>query len=218
MAYNRLFAFIALPFGVLFAGCGMFGKAQRQVLPVPPYSPMPGALSDSYLHSPSGDIVAHYPKGWLHVDIHTIPLDNVEEVYTNHARSVALVLSEIPSTAEFRRNVERDGMVALADQSFASKSATAPGKLAITRPTDLYTENGKVLASYEYAELGPDSTQLVHNRVILFTTGAKFYELNMVELASPKRPSETIQNFRLLESVSASLEGVAEIRPDTTGL
>jgi hypothetical protein len=198
------------------SGCGMFGKAERQALPVPPYAPVAGALDESYLHSPSGDIAAHYPSGWLLVDTHTIPLANVEDVYTDPQRRRALVLAELPSTAEFRRSVERDGMVALADQSFAAKSANSPGKLTITHPTDLYTENGKVFASYEYAELGPDSVRQEENRVVLFTTGAKFYELGMIELTPPANPSESVQNFRLLESVTASLQGVAELRADTT--
>ena len=200
----------------IFAGCGIFGKAERQVLPVPPYAPIPSALEESYLHSPSGDIAAHYPKGWLLTDIRTIPMANVEEVYTDRERRRALVLAELPETAEFRRSVERDGMVALADQSFATKSSNVPGKLTITRPTDLYTENGKVFASYEYAELGPDSVRQEENRVVLFTTGAKFYELGMIELAPPENPAEHVQNFRLLESVTASLQGVAEIQRDTT--
>ena len=208
-------ALSALAMLPLVAGCGPAGNL-RKVLPTPPYSTMPGALDENYLHSPSGDIAANYPQGWLHVDIRSIPLDNIEEVYTDPARRRALVLSEIPSTAEFRRSVERDGLVALADESFAAKSAKAPGKLTITRPTDLYTENGKVIASYEYAELGPDSTQLERNRVVLFTTGAKFYELAMIELVPPATVAENIQNFRLLESVTRSLQGVAEIRLDTT--
>ncbi len=203
---------MALVIAGIFTGCGMFGKAERQMLPVPPYAPMANSLDQSYLHSPSGDIAAHYPKGWLHVDIRTISMANVEEVYTDHARRRALVLAEIPATAAFRRSVERDGMVALASQSFISKMAKASGKLALTRPTDLYTENGKVFASYEYAELGADSTRREENRVVLFTTGAKFYELGMIELVPPKNPAEHVQNFRLLEAVSASLQGVAEIR------
>lgn len=196
-------------------GCGPSGNAIHPVLPIPPYPPS-GTLDEDYIHSPSGDIAAHYPKGWLHVDIRTIPMDNIEEVYTDRARTRALVLAEIPSTAEFRRSVERDGMLALADESFATKSAVAPGKLMITRPTDLYTENGKVLACYDYSVLGADSSRAIQNRVVLFTTGAKFYELGMIELVPPKNPTAHVQNFRLLEAVTASLQGVAEIRQDTT--
>ena len=222
-SFLRHASFLAIGFGAIgfaasgiFAGCGIFGKAEKQALPVPPYAPMAGALDESYMHSPSGDIAAHYPSGWLLVDIHTIPMANVEAVYTDRERRRALVLAELPATAEFRRSVERDGMVALADQSFAAKSTNAPGKLTITHPTDLYTENGKVFASYEYAELGADSVRQEENRVVLFTTGAKFYELSMIELAPATNPSERIQNFRLLESVTASLQGVAELRSDTT--
>jgi hypothetical protein len=206
---------IFVSFGVVvIGGCGLFGKATKPVPIAPPYPPLTNALDEEYLHSPTGDLAAHYPKGWLQVDIRTIPMKNVEEVYTDPDRHWALVLAEIPSTAEFRRNVARDGMMALADQSFATKSAKASG-LIITRPAEVYSENGKLFASYDYAESGTDSTHRIENREVLFTTGSKFYELGMIELDTIPNPSETVQNFRLLESVTASLEGVAEIRADT---
>jgi hypothetical protein len=205
---------------VLFAGCGIFGTTVKPTPVTPPYSTLTDALDEDYLHSPTGDIAAHYPKGWLHVDIQAIPMANVEEVYTDPERQWALVLAEIPATAEFRRSVARDGMMALADQSFAAKSAKAFG-LVITRAAEIYSENGKIFASYDYAESGTDtndrssSLHRIENREVLFTTGSKFYELGMIELDAPESPAETLQNFRLLESVTASLEGVAEIRVDT---
>jgi hypothetical protein len=199
---------------IFMAGCALFTKAEKPVIG-PPYTAIPGVLDEEYLHSPSGDIAAHYPRGWLHVDVRTIPMQNVEQVYSDPDRNRALVLAEIPATAEFRRNLERDGVKAIADQSFALKSAHMPGKLVITRPTEVYTENGKLFASYQYAELGSDSLQRKENRVALFTTGAKFYELGLIELEKPQSPNDHIQNFRILESVVASLEGVAEVRQDT---
>jgi len=51
---------------------------------------------------------------------------------------------------------------------------------------------------------------------VLFTTGSKFYELGMIELEAPQSTMEHAQNFRILESVIASLEGVAEVQADTT--
>ena len=209
---------IAAASSAILASCGLFTKAEKQQLPAAPYSPLPNALDEEYLHSPSGDMAARYPKGWLHVDISVIPMQNVLEVYTDPNRERALVLLEMPGTAEFRRNVERDGMTALADESFAMKSAKLPSKLAITRAPDIYTVHDKLFASYEYAEVSPDSLHRKENRIVVFTTGAKFYELGMIELTQPADPSEHIQNFRLLESVIGSLEGAAEVRAlaDTT--
>jgi hypothetical protein len=202
----------------IFAGCSLFTKAEKQPLPATPYPPLPNALDEEYLHSPSGDMAARLPKGWLHVDVNTIPMQNVLEVYTDPERERVLVLLEIPGTAEFRRNVERDGMMALADESFAMKSTKLPGKLTVTRAPDIYMVHNKLFASYEYAEISPDSLHRKENRIVLFTTGAKFYELGMIELTQPVDPSEHIQNFRLLESVIGSLEGAAEVRAlaDTT--
>ncbi|HWF43238.1 MAG TPA: hypothetical protein VG537_01220 [Candidatus Kapabacteria bacterium] len=200
------------------SGCGLFTTATKPTLPSTPYPPLSNALDEEYLHSPAGDMAARYPAGWLHVDIATIPMQNVLEVYTDPERARALVLTEIPGTAEFRRSVERDGMTALADASFAMKSAKMPGKLTITRAPEIYTVSSKLFASYQYAETGSDTLRRKENRIVVFTTGAKFYELGLIELGTPSDPAQHIQNFRLLESVIGSLEGAAEVRnaADTT--
>src|ERR1700689_679615 len=96
---------------VFTSGCSLFSKAEKPVVQNP-YTIIPGALGEDYFHSPSGDIAGRYPKGWLQVDIRTIPLQNVLEVYTDEERARGLVLSEIPATGEFRRSVESDGMAA----------------------------------------------------------------------------------------------------------
>jgi hypothetical protein len=197
---------------VFLAGCGLFGTAGREASPTTPYPALPDALDESYMHSPSGDIAARYPTGWLHVDIHTIPMENVLEVYTDQARERAVVLAEIPATAEFRRMVERDGMNALSEESFRRKSAKAPHELMITRPSMLYTVKGKLFVSYDYADMFVDSTKRREHSVVLFTTGARFYELSIIELVPPQDAGQHIQNFRLLQSVVASLEGAAEVR------
>ncbi len=234
------------------SGCALFGKAEKEARPTTPYQPLVNALDEEYLHSPAGDVAVRYPNGWLHVDISTIPMQNVLEVYTDPERARALVLAELPATAELRRSVERDGMAALVNQSYQMKSAKLSGRLEITRPAEIYTVNGKLFVSYEYgldwdntreiqkpeikdsnglgskpytvligssgyrvydsAELGPHSHfHRKENRVALFTTGAKFYELALIELTAPTRPSDHILNFRLLESVVASVEGAAEV-------
>jgi hypothetical protein len=125
------------------------------------------------------------------------------------------VLAEIPATAEFRRMVERDGMNALAEESFRRKSAKSPKELMIMRPSMLYTVSGKLFVSYDYGEMFVDSTKRREHSVVLFTTGARFYELSMVELVPPPAMAQHVQNFRLLQSVVASLEGAAEVRAAT---
>ncbi|HEY3875582.1 MAG TPA: hypothetical protein VGM92_08895 [Candidatus Kapabacteria bacterium] len=216
MTQKMLLVFGMAIFATVLSGCALFAPTPKPAPVGPPYAPISDALSDEYLHSPTGDVAAHYPKDWLLVDIQTIPMKNVEEVYTDHDRRWALVLAEIPATAEFRRSLARDGMAALAEQSFDEKSGKASAKLTISRPAEIYSENGKLFSSYEYSEAGADSITGIVNREVLFTTGAKFYELGMVSLSPTPGSEERIQNFRLLESVTASLEGVAEIQQDTT--
>ncbi len=211
MTIRSISAAQLLLLATLASGCALFGPTAVPVSPLP-YTPLPDALEDAYFHSPAGDVAARYPIGWLHVDMHTIPMENVVQVYTDPERERALVLAELPATAEFRRAVERDGMNALAEQSFRMKSGKLPGKLVITRPTKLYTVKNKLFASYDYAENTLDTLCRKEQSVVLFTTGARFYELSMIELVAPQDTTQHVLNFRLLASVVASLEGAAEVR------
>jgi hypothetical protein len=73
---------------------------------------------------------------------------------------------------------------------------------------------GKLFASYEYAGSETRTGTIHQNRSVVFTTGARFYELAMIEL-KPTLKMNHIANFRLLESVIGGLEGVAVIRTTT---
>jgi hypothetical protein len=198
-------------------GCG----STQTTVKGPPYLPLMNALDKQFFHSPVGDIVGHYPKDWLLVNIEQMAeFDEVLFLYSDPERTRGLVLVEIPGTAELRRNVERDGLLALAQESFQLKNKRldehhqTETKLAITKQPELFTVEGKLFASYEYAGSETRTGTIHQNRSVVFTTGARFYELAMIEL-KPTLKMNHIENFRLLESVIGGLEGVAVIRTTT---
>ena len=194
----------------MVGGCQVFKPEVKVEERRPPYEPLQNALSEEYFHSPTGDIVGHYPKGWLQVNVENdLELDQILFIYTDPARANGLVLVEIPGTAELRRLVERDGLVALTQESFRLKQAKSKSELTITRQPEIFTLNGDLFASYEYSSVDGSGAKRFH-RAAVFTTGMRFYELAMVQL---KTQTEDIarENFRLLQSVIGVLEGVAQV-------
>ncbi len=180
--------------------------------PYPPYGPE--ALDPLFFHSPVGDIAGHYPLGWLLVNTEALPeFQNVLFLYTDRGRTNGLVLSEIPGSAELRRNVERDGLLAIAQASLAFKEQKQ-SKVKLTKEAELFSLNNRLFAGYEYTS--PDSTGSVEldHRTVVFTTGVRFYELSMVELATNgvQPDARKMENFRLLQSVIGGLEGAAELK------
>jgi hypothetical protein len=175
----------------------------------------PSSLDAHFFHSPVGDLAGHYPNGWLLVNMENLPdFSNVLFVYSDPARENALVLSEIPGTAELRRNVERDGLTAIAQASFLLKSEKTHGKVSMIREPELFTQANKLFASYEYSSADSGTGGQLQDRAVVFTTGIRFYELAMVELLPDKKQADDrkTENFRLLQSVIGALDGPAEIR------
>jgi hypothetical protein len=211
MPRKTLFSLVVLMPLVALTACG---PSKPVVKPLLYQAYGPEALDSHFFHSNVGDIAGHYPNGWLQVNIEALPeFQNVLFLYTDRTRTNGLVLSEIPGSAELRRNVERDGLLAIAQASFSIKTLRQP-KVKLARESELFAVNNKLFAGYEYS--APDSTgsfELDH-RAVVFTTGVRFYELTMVELASSNVPPELrkSENFRLLQSVIGALEGAAEIK------
>lgn len=192
------------------SGCQLFAPKAKVEERKLPYEPLQNVLSEDYFHSSTGDIVGQYPEGWLQVNVENDPdLDQIQFLYTDASRANGLVLTELPGSAELRRLVERDGLVALTQESFRLKSAKSKSKLSITRQPEIFTMNGDLFASYEYSSTDANGEMRFH-RAVVFTTGVRFYELAMVQLKTQTEASAK-ENFRLLQSVIGVLEGVAQV-------
>jgi hypothetical protein len=191
------------------AGCSLFYTPPKPPETKPLYEPLPDALDREYFHSPTGDLLGHYPKDWLQVNTEEIAeLENILDVYTDAQRSRAFVLTEIPGTAELRRRVERDGIVAVAEESLRMRSAKI-ASLSVTREPTARLDHGILYSTYEYQTQTKEGV-ILHHRVGCVGTGVRFYELAMVEL-HPTASRSSIENFRLLQAVIAGLEGTASV-------
>jgi hypothetical protein len=107
--------------------------------------------------------------------------------------------------------VERDGISALAEESFLTKTKKKGSALMMTRKPEVFTENENLFASYEYTNVRDSGAVQRTSRIAVFTTGPRFYELGMIELAQPQTADTHAANFKLLESVIGTLEGVAKV-------
>jgi len=207
---NR-FLFLSLLF---LGGCSLFYSTPKVEKIKPLYEMSETPLDEEYFHSPTGDIAGHIPKGWLQVNTESIPeLENILSVYTDPTRSEAMVLMEIPGSADLRRKIERDGILALAEESFQSKVKKHPS-ISLTKRSEAFSVDSMLFVNYEYAQ-SIEGGSALHNRVVAFSAGVRFYELAMVELRPEQGLKQETENFRLLQSVVAELEGVAAVKQAT---
>jgi hypothetical protein len=206
------FLFLTLLF---LSGCSLFYSTPKVEKRKPIYELSALPLDEEYFHSPTGDIAGRIPRGWLQVNTESIPeLENILSVYTDKERSRAMVLIEIPGTADLRRKVERDGILALAEVSFQSKLLKRQG-LTMTRQPEVFTVDSMLFVNYEYSQV-IGNAGISHNRVVAFSAGVRFYELSIIELRPSNDSNQYLENFRILQSVIAGLEGVAAVRGGNT--
>ena len=177
----------------------------------PPYEPIPNALDKEYFRSETGDLIGHYPHDWLQVNLENNPeLEDITEVYTDAKRTNALVLEEIPGGAELRRKVERDGLIAIAEESIQLR-IKKNRSFQVTKQPAKFETDGIEYASYEYSTTELGGTGQLRHRVICVSTGVRYYELAMVQLRLNNDNMGYLENFRLLQSVIASLEGTTRV-------
>jgi hypothetical protein len=194
----------------LLSGCSLFYSKPEVVVVRPPYEPLPNALDKEFFRSETGDLIGHYPYDWLQVNLENNPeLEDITEVYTDKKRANALVLEEIPGGAELRRKVERDGLIAVAEESIQlriKKNRT----FQVTKQPEKFETDGIEYSGYEYTTTAQGGGTLRH-RVICVSTGVRYYELAMLQLRLNNDNMGYLENFRLLQSVIASLEGTTRV-------
>lgn len=214
MIHKQQYSAFILLFAV-FSGCSLFYAKSDPIQVKPPYEPMPNALDREYFRSMTGDLIGHYPLDWLQVNLEDNPeLEDISEVYTDTKRANALVLEEIPGGAELRRKVERDGYVALAEESIQLK-VKKNRNFQVTKQPEKFETGGIEYSAYEYSTSEVGSNGTLRHRVICVSTGVRYYELGMIQLRLNDDPMGYLANFRLLQSVIASLEGTSRVIPSS---
>jgi hypothetical protein len=205
-SHYALFALLAV-----LSGCSLFYSKPEPKIIKPPYEPIPNALDREYFRSETGDLIGHYPKDWLQVNLENNPeLEDITELYTDEKRANGLVLREIPGGAELRRKVERDGLIAICEESIQLK--VKKGKpFQVTKQPEKFETDGIEYSGYEYTTSDHGTNTALKHRVICVSTGVRYYELGMLQLRPNPDNMGYLENFRLLQSVIASLEGTTRV-------
>ncbi len=204
----RPFCFLAIV-SLLISGCSIFYSKPEPKIVKPPYELMPNALDNDFFRTQTGDLVGHYPKNWLQINTEKVPeLENISLVYTDVDRQRAFVVTEIPGNADLRRKVDRDGIIAVAEESLQQKTKKLPTLIVLKQP-EVLVSDGIRFSNYEYQTAINNET--LRHRVICIATSVRYYEIAMVELHPSPDKMRYVENFRILQSVIPALEGVVPV-------
>jgi hypothetical protein len=158
-------------------------------------------MTDEVVKSLNEDVQIRVPKGWFATtDESNAPNLLVWLVREDYGATMAI--SEIKADAMTRKQLERRGLEALANVSFALKSERAKGKTEIvTKPREFKVGERKV-CSYEYSTDGRKTII----RVVVFDTGKHFYDFAVVPSEKEGVKTDPKSLFIIQQSVLNSMQ------------
>jgi hypothetical protein len=157
-------------------------------------------MTDEVVKSLNEDIQIKVPKGWFATtDESNAPNLLVWLVREDYAATMAI--SEIKADANTHRQLNRKGLEALAEISFALKSERAKGKAEMVVKPREFKVDGRKFCSYEYSTDGRKTII----RVVVFDTGKHLYDFAVVPAEKEGARTDSKSLFIIQQSVLNSL-------------
>lgn len=167
-------------------------------------SPMPELeMSEELVRTPSGDMIALLPKGWLYLDARSEQSSEVIAIAVNPEYTLSAVFAALPGEAS-KEQLEKEGLLGLA-------------RLAYNKHVRKTAGTAKLVGTYSVAELGPrrfglyDFTASAGNqrtRCAVFTSSAgTHYEFALVPLTVTGKELPTDADIaKVFRSIIATIQ------------
>lgn len=160
-------------------------------------------VSDSRIHSPTGDMSARLPDGWVTLDVGKLESPELFAVACNPEYTVSLVFSAAAVDNSARKGFDRGGMIGLAEASFERHRKRSAGRAAIVSDVEEFAIGRRRFGAYSYTT---DSMRTM-TRVAVFYTASNLYECAVTHLTFTDRDLPTPKTMREIHQlVLASVE------------
>jgi hypothetical protein len=161
----------------LIAGCAAPQQTQQEESDFFAQFP-PARLSETLIHSPSGDMTARVPSDWVSIDAEKVAEPGIFAVICNPEYTLSVVFNEVPLDNILRAAFERSGMNGLIQASYARRQRRAVEKAQGMQEVEQFSIGVRRFGAYMYTT---DSMRTI-TRVALFYTDAHLYECSITHL------------------------------------
>lgn len=165
---------LVLLFGALSGGC----FSPRTTRQMPPASTPAVPLSSEQLTSPSGELSARLPVGWITMDAQQFEEPQIFVVACNPSYTLSVIFSESPIDQTARSRFEKDGAGGLLDLSFERRQRRSNGRATMVGAAEEFAIGPRRFSAYTYTT---DSSRTL-TRVAVFFTGRSLFECAMTQL------------------------------------
>ncbi|MCX7735787.1 MAG: hypothetical protein N2319_03645 [Candidatus Kapabacteria bacterium] len=179
-------------FLILLSGCIIVKKDNIQddteVVNVQ-LSPKPTIeMSDEYIRSKKGDMIAFLPKDWFLVDVSEKSSPEIFAVAVNPDYNLSLVFSNLRITEAKSSVIKKEGLLGLARLSFDKRAQKTGGSVKQVGKYNLISIGPQLFAEYEFTTAG--STNVIKTAVFVSSID-EYYEFSIVpmNIRNNQRPS-----------------------------
>jgi hypothetical protein len=160
-------------------------------------------VSDNRVHSPTGDMTARLPDGWVSLDVEKLDTPELFAVACNPDYTISLVFSAIAVDNTARKGFDRGGMIGLAESSFERHRKRSAGRATMVQDAEEFAIGRRRFGAYTYTT---DSMRTL-TRVAVFYTASNLYECAVTHLTFTDRDLPALKTLREIhQAVLASVE------------
>ncbi len=164
------------------------------------------AMSDDYIRSKPGDLLAFMPKGWFLVDVNATMSADVIAVAVNPDYTLSMVIQTLRADDAMKQAVQQEGLVGLARAAFDKRSRKSTGGVRLLSAMEAIHYGTKQFGAYDFCLNVTDSTAQRARSVVLQSSLQNYYEVSLVPtpITTNKAPDAEEQE-KIFHSIVVSL-------------
>ena len=188
---------------VTVAGCAGARRSQKPASDDDFLAMFPAVTFSSHLvHSPSGDMSARLPQGWILLDASRLGSPEVFAMACDSDYTMSVIFSEVTVDELAREGYNRAGLHGLGEASFTRRTRRNP-KASLVGTIEEFAIGRHLFSGYTYTT---DSSKTL-TRTAVFYTSSKLYECSVTELDFTEHP---VPSARTLTDVHQLILGTIE--------
>ncbi len=191
----------------VFESCFLFRSEPKVQAPDPALLQPQIAMSEEYVRSKPGDLLAFLPKGWFLVDVESKMSSDIVAVAVNPEYTVSMVVQNLRSDDQLRETVRSEGLIGLARSAFERRMRKTANGVRLLSPMDKLSYGSKNFGSYEFSIDAVDSTAQRARSVVLISALDNYYEVALVPTpVTTAKPPEEDEMRKIFHSILVRLQ------------
>jgi len=150
------------------------------------------AMSDEFVRSERGDMIAFLPSGWFFIDTENKAPSNVFAVAVNQEYTLSLVFSKLTNKMDVQTIYKTDGLLGIAMQSLQIKQIKSLNNIRLIGNFEPIKNGTQKFYVYKFENI---TNKLLGKSAIFITPLNEVYEFSLIQLDIKEKPTISEEEF-----------------------